>query len=128
MIERRALARHKTFFKGRIYFNNRLSSMDCIVRDATASGGRLEVSDGVTLPNAFEIYLPNKDEYFHAKVEWRTGGSLGISWKPEQFPKQQFSKQRHEHDSAEHAVADRLAKLEHRVAALQKRLDALQEK
>ena len=71
MIERRALVRHKTFFKGRIYFNNRLSSMDCIVRDATASGGRLEVSDSVTLPNAFEIYLPNKDEYFHAKVEWR---------------------------------------------------------
>jgi hypothetical protein len=123
MIERRALARHKTFFKGRIYFNNRLSSMDCIVRDTTASGGRLEVSDSVTLPNAFEIYLPNKDEYFHAKVEWRKGGSLGISWRPEQFPKQ-----RHEHNSTEHAVADRLAKLEHQVAVLQKRLDALQER
>jgi hypothetical protein len=38
MIERRALARHKTFIKGRIYFNNRLSSMDCIVRDITDRG------------------------------------------------------------------------------------------
>ncbi len=127
MIERRALARHKTFFKGRIYFNNRRSSMDCIVRDANADGGRLEVSDSVTLPNAFEIYLPNKDEYFRAKVEWRKGGSLGISWKAEQSPKQQFPKQRHEQNGAEHAVADRLAKLEHQVAVLQKRLDALQE-
>jgi hypothetical protein len=122
MIERRALVRHKTFFKGRIYFNNRLSSMDCIVRDATANGGRLEVSDGVALPNAFEIYLPNKDEYFHAEVEWRKGGSLGVSWSPEQFPKQ-----KHEASGSEHAIVDRLAKLEHQVAVLQRRLDALQE-
>jgi len=122
MIERRALVRHKTFFKGRIYFNNRLSSMDCIVRDATANGGRLEISDSVTLPNAFEIYLPNKDEYFHAKVEWRKGGSLGVSWTTEQFPKQ-----KHEPGSSEHAIVDRLAKLEHQVAVLQRRLDALQE-
>ncbi len=122
MIERRALVRHKTFFKGRIYFNNKLSSMDCMVRDATANGGRLEVSDSVALPNAFEIYLPNKDEYFHAKVVWRRGGSLGISWSPEQFPKQ-----KHEPGSPEHGIADRLAKLEHQVAVLQRRLDALQE-
>lgn len=46
MIERRALIRHKTFIKGRIYFNNRLSSMDCIVRDVTEKGARLQVSDG----------------------------------------------------------------------------------
>lgn len=122
MNERRAVVRHKTFFKGRIYFNNRLSSMDCIVRDATADGGRLEVSDSVTLPNAFEIYLPNRDEYFHAKVEWRRGGSIGISWSSEQFPKQ-----KQEHVVSEHAITDRLAKLEHQVAVLQKRLDALQE-
>ncbi len=121
MIERRALIRHKTFFKGRIFFNNRLSSMDCIVRDATANGGRLEVSDGVALPNAFEIYLPNKDEYFHAKIEWRRGGSIGISWSPDQFPKQKL-----EHADPEQAIADRLAKLEHQVVVLQQRLDALQ--
>ena len=93
-----------------------------MIRDMTANGGRLEVSDSVALPNAFEIYLPNKDEYFNAKVEWRRGGSLGISWKPgtifEQNP---------EHADSEHSFADRLAKLEHEVARLHKRLDALQD-
>ncbi len=122
MIERRTLVRHKTFFRGRIYFNNRLSSMDCMIRDATAHGGRLEVSDSVALPNAFEIYLPNKDEYFHAKIEWRRGGSIGISWSLEQF-----SGQRSEHSGSEHAIGDRLAKLEQEVARLHKRLDALQD-
>ncbi len=64
MIERRALVRRKTFIKGRIYFNKRLSSMDCIIRDVTDKGARLEFSDSVALPDSFELYLPNKDEYF----------------------------------------------------------------
>src|ERR1700733_14647071 len=84
MNERRALPRHKTFIKGRIYFNNGLSSMDCIVRDLTEGGSRLEVSETVALPDVFELYLPNKDEYFHARVEWRKANSLGISWASEQ--------------------------------------------
>ncbi len=122
MVERRALVRHKTFFKGRIYFNNRLSSMDCMVRDATANGGRLEVSESVALPNVFEVYLPNRDEYFNAKVQWRRGGSLGISWSQEQF-----SRQNPGHGNSEHTFADRLAKLEREVARLHQRLDALQD-
>ena len=78
MIERRSIVRHKTFIKGRIYFNNRLSSMDCIVRDVTDNGSRLEFSESVALPELFEIYLPNKDEYFQARIEWRKGDNIGV--------------------------------------------------
>jgi len=35
MVERRALVRHKTLIERRIYFNNRMTSMDSIVRDVT---------------------------------------------------------------------------------------------
>jgi hypothetical protein len=80
MTERRAVTRHKTFIKGRIYFNNRLSSMDCIVRDVNDGGARLEASESVPLPDAFELYLPAKDESFYARVEWRRGNNLGVSW------------------------------------------------
>jgi hypothetical protein len=122
MNERRALPRHKTFMQGRIYFNNRLSSMDCIVRELAENGSRLEVSETVTLPDVFELYLPTKDEYFRAKVEWRRGNSVGISWAAEQ-PAGQASEQ----GDPQHALADRLAKLEREVASLRKRLDSLQE-
>jgi len=122
MKDRRAFLRHKTFIRGRIYFNNRLSSMDCIVRDLTESGSRLEVSETVALPDAFELYLPNKDEYFHARVEWRKGNSVGISWTAEQL-----SGPGGEQGDAQHPLADRLAKLEREVASLRKRLDSLQE-
>jgi hypothetical protein len=123
MIERRALIRHKTFIKGRIYFNNRLTSMDCIVRDVTEKGARLQVSESVALPDAFELYLPNKDEHFRAQAQWRKGDQLGISWTPD-------SAFRHKAEGggySERALADRIARLEQEVAALQRRLDDLQQ-
>jgi hypothetical protein len=123
MIERRLLARHRTFIKGRIYFNNRLSSMDCIVRDVTSNGGRLEVSESVALPDSFELYFPNKDEHFRAQVEWRKGNNLGVSWSPEPPSKQSTE----DGGRSEHSIADRLAKLEHDVAVLQRRLNTLPE-
>jgi hypothetical protein len=123
MIERRALTRHKTFIKGRIYFNNRLASVDCIVRDVNDRGARLEASESVALPGTFELHLPNKDEHFHAQVEWRRGNHVGVSWCDEQA-----SKQRTESGSrSDHSIADRVAKLERDLAALQRRFDSLQQ-
>ncbi len=121
MTERRATVRHKTFIKGRIYFNNRLSSMDCIVRDVTNNGGRLEFSENVMLPDAFELYIPHKDEYFQVQVRWRRGNNIGITWRPEYGLSPAT-----EHGRSEHAMADRVAKIEHEIALLHKRLDALQ--
>ncbi len=122
MIERRASARHKTLIKGRIYFNNRLSSMDCIVRDIGESGSRLEFSENVALPDVFELYLPNKDEYFEAHVTWRKGNNIGINWTPEATlnPRQESGR-------TDYHLADRVRRLEREVAALHKRIAALEQ-
>jgi hypothetical protein len=121
MIERRSLARHKTFIKGRIDFNNRLSSMDCIVRDVTNCGARLEASESVALPDTFELYLPNKDEHFRAQVEWRKGNHVGVSWNAERASKQRA-------DGGGQSIEERVAKLEHDLAVLQRRLESLQQR
>lgn len=121
MIERRAHPRHKTLIKGRIYFNNRLSSMDCIVRDIGEEGSRLEFSENVTLPDVFELYLPNKDEYFQAHVVWRKGHNIGITWTPEAL-----LNPRRESGRSDYHLADRVTKLEREVALLLKRIDALE--
>lgn len=123
MIERRALIRHKTFIKGRIYFNNRLSSMDCIVRDVTEKGARLQLSESVVLPDTFELYLPNKDEHFRAQAQWRKGDQLGVSWTPEFASRQKSESGGH----GEHSLADRVARLEQEIAALQRSFDNLRQ-
>ena len=120
MIERRAHPRHKAFIKGRIYFNNRLSSMDCIVRETSEQGARLEFSENVTLPDAFELYLPNKDQYFRAHIIWRKGYDIGVAWTPEKTlnPRSEAGTDYH--------LADRVARLERELAVLQKRVEAME--
>lgn len=61
MSENRKEIRQKTFLKGRILFNKGASSMDCLVRDMSASGARLALTETSTLPESFELYIPQKE-------------------------------------------------------------------
>jgi hypothetical protein len=118
--ERRAVPRHKSLIQGRVYFNRRRSSMDCVLREFTDIGARLEFSNVAGLPSTFEVYVPSRDLYFQARTVWHKGNSLGVSWEPEESA--------HAPESLRSAepITDRLARLEHEVALLRKRLDALQ--
>jgi hypothetical protein len=119
MKERRSIARHKSFIQGRVYFNHRQSSTDCTIRDFTDTGARLQFPETTALPDAFEVYVPSKEEYFLAHVVWHKAGDIGVAWSPEGV------KATHSFRSTD-PIADRLAKLEHEVAVLRKRMDAIQ--
>jgi PilZ domain len=80
MIERRSSARQKSFLQGRIYFNNRRSSVDCLIRDFSDAGARLRFAESANVPEAIELYIPNKEEFHRARVEWRTGNEMGVSF------------------------------------------------
>lgn len=121
MLERRAALRHKSFIQGRIYFNHRRSSMDCVIREFTDIGARLEFSDIAALPDAFEVYVPSKDRYFQAQAVWHKGNDIGVAWVPEESVHLVPESLR----SAD-PIGDRMSRLEHEVAMLRKRLDNLQ--
>jgi len=95
--------------------------MDCIIREFSKIGARLEFSQAATLPDAFEVHVPSKDEYFQAHAIWRTGHEVGIAWEPEEMPRSSLDGYR-----AADSLVDRVTKLEHDVAMLRKRLDAMQ--
>ena len=78
MSERRTRARSKSFLQGRLYYNHRQSSVDCLVRDLTENGARLTFSDAVATPDIVELHIPNKDEIFRARIIWRSGGDVGV--------------------------------------------------
>ena len=80
MAERRLSARQKSFLQGRIYFNNRRSSVDCLIRDYSEAGARLKFSESIAVPEAIELYIPNKEEIHRARVEWRSGNEMGVSF------------------------------------------------
>jgi len=78
--EQRISVRKRTFLKGRIVFNNGSSSMDCLVRDLSEEGARLELSETMTLPEVFDLYIAQKDATFRATLCWRRHESIGVTF------------------------------------------------
>ncbi|MCJ2070071.1 PilZ domain-containing protein [Methylobacterium sp. J-030] len=80
MSEHRRETRQRVFLKGRIVFNNGSSSFDCLVRDMSSSGARLVMSDTATLPEAFDLYIPQKDRTYRATLRWRREDGIGVTF------------------------------------------------
>jgi PilZ domain len=80
MEERRKVPRLKSLLRGRVYFNNRSSTVECLVRDISSQGARLAFADDVTIPDVIELYVPHKDQYFRSHVIWRHGGETGVAF------------------------------------------------
>lgn len=80
MSEHRREARQRVFLKGRIIFNNGSSSFDCLVRDLSPTGARLVMSDATTLPEAFDLYIPQKDRTYRATLRWRREDGIGVTF------------------------------------------------
>ncbi|MDR7039110.1 MULTISPECIES: PilZ domain-containing protein [Methylobacterium] len=80
MSENRKEARQRVFLKGRIIFNNNASSMDCLVRDLSSAGARLALSETTTLPEMFDLYIPQKERTYRAHLRWRRPDGIGITF------------------------------------------------
>jgi hypothetical protein len=80
MSERRTVSRHKSLLQGRVYYNGRRSSIDCLVRDVSDKGAKLVFGEAVAVPDVVELYLSNKDEVRRAKVQWRKGHEMGVDF------------------------------------------------
>ncbi|KQO72450.1 pilus assembly protein PilZ [Methylobacterium sp. Leaf111] len=86
MSEHRRESRLRTFLKGRIIFNKGASTMDCLVRDLSASGARLALTETSTLPESFDLYIPQKDRTYRATLCWRRADGIGITFVDEAAP------------------------------------------
>ena len=78
MDERRGAGRVRTFLRGRIAYNNRAATMDCLVRDLSGGGARLALSEGAALPEVFELTIPHKDITYRCTLRWRRPGEVGV--------------------------------------------------
>jgi hypothetical protein len=118
--ERRTLLRKRSFLQGRLYFNNRRSSLDCLVRDISSHGAKLKVSDSIAIPEIVELYIPNKDETYRAKVQWRTGFEIGVTFENDQEAPSIVP------GAAPADLPERVRRLEAEVASLHRKLNELQ--
>lgn len=78
--EQRIDVRKRTFLKGRIEFNGGASTMDCLVRDLSATGARLELSETSALPEVFDLYIAQKDTTYRSTLCWRRDDGIGVTF------------------------------------------------
>jgi hypothetical protein len=119
MAERRSSSRQKSFLQGRIYYNNRRSTVDCLIRDLSEAGARLKLSEAITVPEAMELYIPNREEVHRARVEWRSGNEMGVSFGDEVRAPSVAP------DAAQADLPTRVQRLEAEVAALRRIINEL---
>jgi len=107
-VERRNAPRQRSFLRGCVYFNNRRSAVDCMVRDLSETGARLTFADATTIPDTVELSIPQKQQTLRASVQWRKADEVGIAF---------VAADAHSNDGD---LAERVQKLEAEIAALKR--------
>lgn len=78
--ERRQTQRQRTLLGARIVFNQRRSTLDCVVRNVSDTGALVVLSDAVTLPEAFDLEIDHRQRSYSARVRWRGPERIGLAF------------------------------------------------
>jgi hypothetical protein len=68
-----------SYLKGRVLSTDG-RAVECMIRDFSAAGARIEVSDDTALPSEIELFFPLKQATYRARVRWRGDNEVGLSF------------------------------------------------
>lgn len=78
MLERRHHPRRRVYLGGRNAFHRRTSTMDCIVRNFTPDGARVEMNCPAAVPDLVDLTITSKGVALLARVVWRRQNEAGL--------------------------------------------------
>ena len=105
--------------KGRVYFNNRRTSIDCLIRDISTTGAKLTFASAITMPDIVELHIPVKEETRRVQIQWRRGDEVGVAFITDEVAATLVP------DMAALSLPERVAKLEDEVGKLRRMLTEL---
>jgi PilZ domain len=82
MLDRRKVHRGRSYLGGQIVFNNRFSTLDCLVKNFSEAGAKIVFCDPVEIPGEFDLTIHQKNHNRHARVVWRTETEAGVAFAP----------------------------------------------
>ena len=78
--EARIAPRRRMLKTGKIAYADRHVTIECLVRDMSATGARLKVDGSVAAPDTFELLIPLDGLEANCQVVWRSGVDVGIKF------------------------------------------------
>ena len=80
LVEARGDDRVRSFLRARIVFNNNNSTVDCIIKNISPNGAKIELSNTTTVPGEFTLDIPAKGQTVRARIMWRDLGAIGVQF------------------------------------------------
>ncbi len=80
MLEARRSERVRSLLRAQIIFNNRMSTVDCIIKNLSKTGAKLVLNDALSVPSEFELYVPQKSHSYRARLVWRDREAMGVEF------------------------------------------------
>lgn len=80
MRERRKHFRGRVIYGGVVEFNRLNSTIDCVIRNFTQDGARIEFPAATCLPDEFGLSIVAKGETFSSRVVWRIATAAGVAF------------------------------------------------
>lgn len=78
-LEKRLQPRRNTMIIATIVFDGGNSRMDCVIRNLSEGGAKLEVASARVVPGSFDLMVPGHRPQ-HCRVAWRALRELGIQF------------------------------------------------
>jgi hypothetical protein len=80
MLERRRHHRGRVYYGGRIAFNKRSSTIDCIVRNFSDGGARVQMCSSMVLAGTVDLVIERKGTAYLSQMVWRHGNDAGFAF------------------------------------------------
>ena len=80
MIEARRAERVRSLLRARILFNNNNSTIDCIVKNFSTCGAKIELDNTMSIPDFFDLEVPQRGRTYRAKLSWRDKQAIGVEF------------------------------------------------
>lgn len=72
--------RVRSLLRAQAVYNNGNASIDCVVRNMSDSGARIETPNQTALPGEFDLHVPHKGRTYRARIVWRKATEAGVQF------------------------------------------------
>ena len=77
--DKRLTARRNTMIVATIVYGGGSNRTDCVIRNLSDGGAKLEVPSARAIPNSFDLMVPGHRPH-HCRVAWRALKELGVQF------------------------------------------------